>query len=83
MLEFFKAFDKDDEIQTVSAINSWTLANQYERLIDQHGLKEIVRNPMLLMMSIAILRNEIIEEESKNLNQTEEIEAKQAQSDKN
>ena len=83
VLEFFKDFDRDDEIQTISAINSWALANQYERLIDQHGLKEIIRNPMLLMMSIAILRDEIIKDESKNLNQTEEIEAKQAQSDEN
>ena len=83
VLEFFKAFDKDDEIQTISAINSWALVKEYERLIDQHGLKEIIRNPMLLMMSIAILRDEIIEDESKKLNQTEEIEAKQAQSGEN
>ena len=70
-------------MQTISATNSWALVKEYERLIDQYGLKEIIRNPMLLMMSIAVLRDKIIGDRTANLIQMEEVEEMKVLSSKN
>ena len=74
---FSKNLFKDNELSSLYSIDSWALVKKYEDLIDQHGLREVVRVPLLLMMSIVILNDKILEDELENLAQIEDIKAKQ------